>query len=180
MSGVATGYRRGMQRILEGVRHLLQRRGVRGVRRRRRWHPPLLYERTMDRAESEAVWRGLAERWGDSLGYPLTQGAETRSPAELIACDAAAFERALPPEQVRALLAAQGVERVWELTETAPDRDLDLGLVGPFGDNSETHWTSESLDWMLYASHENSLTVDGAWLIAAVQARWLAWELHLW
>lgn len=121
VSPVATA----MERIARLARRLARRQG------RRRWHPPLLYDGRIERARSDEVWRAVAERWGDNLGYPLIQGTEAPPQAEMVACDAAAFAQAVPPAQLHALLAARGVARVWELTEMGPDWELALGLLEP-------------------------------------------------
>ncbi len=35
------------------------------------------------------------------------------------------------------------------------------------------------MDWLMYASHEGSLTIAGDWLIEEVRAAWPEWEQHL-
>jgi hypothetical protein len=35
------------------------------------------------------------------------------------------------------------------------------------------------MDWLIYASHESSITVAGDWLLEAVKAEWPEWEQHL-
>jgi hypothetical protein len=35
------------------------------------------------------------------------------------------------------------------------------------------------MHWLIYASHERSITLAGTWLIAAVQEIWPRWDEHL-
>ncbi len=43
----------------------------------------------------------------------------------------------------------------------------------------EAYWTSGRMDWLIYISHESSVTVAGDWLIGAVKEAWPDWERHL-
>ena len=50
-------------------------------------------------------------------------------------------------------------------------------------DGGEGHWCDARVDrrdWLVYASHEGSLTLGGGWLVAAAQRAWPAWAGHLW
>ncbi len=54
-----------------------------------------------------------------------------------------------------------------------------MQLVEPHYNLAEGIWTSRSLDWIVYASHENSITVGG-WMLAEVKRAWPEWECHIW
>jgi hypothetical protein len=41
------------------------------------------------------------------------------------------------------------------------DYEMDLELFEPYYNGDEGCWTSENIDWLVYASHERSLTVAG-------------------
>ncbi len=56
---------------------------------------------------------------------------------------------------------------------------LAVSLLEPEYDGREGYWTSEGMDWLLYASHEGSITVAGDWLLEAVKSIWPAWRKHL-
>jgi hypothetical protein len=59
----------------------------------------------------------------------------------------------VPLATLRGILKSRRVRRVWEVTESGfPDaKELDVALFIP--DGTETFWTSEKMDWMIYASH---------------------------
>ena len=68
----------------------------------------------------------------------------------------------------------------WELREGHElGYEMDTELLDLCYDGTEGYWTSESMDWLIYASHESSLTVAGEWLVAAIKARWPRWKEHL-
>lgn len=56
--------------------------------------------------------------------------------------------------------------------------DLELLELGPAGPPVEAYWTSGTLDWLLYISHEDSVTIAGDWLVAAVKEVWPEWDQH--
>ncbi len=146
---------------------------------------PLPYRRLLSERESRRLWHKLDKRWGtsfDSYWYPLRE--DPPSPG-VLPLQAAWFWREIPPTQLAAILVRHKVKRVWQ-----PGNDsrhlvsgeyevglelLELGLVGP---PVEAYWTSDTLDWLLYISHEDSVTVAGDWLVAAVKEVWPEWEQH--
>jgi hypothetical protein len=138
---------------------------------------PLPFRRVLAADESEAVWSRLQDRWqiGAGYWYPL---ADCTLPG-LAAFDAVAFDEAAPPDRLRGILSRRGVERVWELREYGPEYELAISLFEPHYNGAEGCWSSGALDWIVYASHENSVTVGG-WLLEEVKALWPAWQAHLW
>jgi hypothetical protein len=79
--------------------------------------------------------------------------------------------------QINEMLAEGGVKRLFELTEGGHPRDvseIDLELAG-FG-YIECYWLDRDAEWMVYVSHEDSITLGGAWLIEKVKQRWPDWR----
>jgi hypothetical protein len=70
-------------------------------------------------------------------------------------------------EILRSLLRERGINRIWELREFGDDEyELDLALFLPQYNFAEGYWTSLHSDWLVYASHEASITLAGDWLVA--------------
>jgi hypothetical protein len=138
---------------------------------------PLPFRRVLAADESDAVWAGLRDRWQIPAGYwyPLAGCA----PPRVVAFDANAFSEGAPQGRLRGILERGGVERVWELREHGPEYEQDVSLFDPHYNGAEGYWSSGDLDWIVYASHESSVTVGG-WLLDEVQALWPAWRAHLW
>ncbi len=136
---------------------------------------PLPYRRTLLDEESREVWDRIGQLFGleaHEHWYPL-QGER---PPNTVAFAADPFYQHLPISRLQSLLADAGVSKVWELREYGPEYEMDLALLDPIYNGAEGYWTSESLDWLLYASHESTVTVSGAWLLVRIQAVWPEWE----
>lgn len=143
---------------------------------------PLPYRRVLGRQESDALWDRLRERWAirEQLWHPLTQG---EMPQDVLAFQASEFHRRVGSTVLRNILADQGITRVWELREFGeypPEYEIDVSWLEPFYNGSEGYWASGDMDWLIYASHEDSLTFAGAWLVNAVKEAWADWPSHLW
>jgi hypothetical protein len=138
---------------------------------------PLPYRRVLDAKESERVWAALRSAWDISPGYwyPLCDTER----ADVEAYDADAFATHVPTEVLCEKLRRQGVGRIWELKEWGPEFEEALELFQPVYDGAEGYWCSQELDWIVYASHEGSITVGGA-LVATVRDVWPQCTEHLW
>ncbi len=142
---------------------------------------PLPSRRRLSDAESGHVWDALDQRWqthGGKEWYPLTK----EEPPGVIAFQAASFHRALPDEYLRGLLGDHSIERCWELYEHGWVHEMAVELLSThYGhyEGMECYATAGEMDWLIYASHESSITVAGDWLIGAVKDAWPEWEQHL-
>ena len=68
---------------------------------------------------------------------------------------------------------------MWELREYGAEYECDVALFEPIYNGAEGYWSSPSLDWIVYASHESSITIGG-WLAEDVKERWHTWRDHPW
>jgi hypothetical protein len=108
--------------------------------------------------------------------YPLR--AEP-TPSDALALQQDWFYAEMGVEALREALRRHGVARVWELNESRldPEYEMDTSLCGFEG--IETYWSSHELDWLVYVSHESSITFAGAWLVEEIKRRWPGWERRL-
>ncbi len=138
---------------------------------------PLPFRRVLAADESESVWARLRARWQIPGGYwyPLADCPLSG----LEAFDAAAFSEGAPPDRLQGILERHGIVRVWELREYGPEYEQEVSLFDPYYNGAEGYWSSGVLDWIVYASHESSVTVGG-WLLEEVKVIWPAWQSHLW
>jgi hypothetical protein len=142
---------------------------------------PVPGERDLTSRERYHVWTRLHKRWGVARGavwYPL-QPLPLPPPPHVLAFEADWFAWEVPLATLRAILTSRRVRRVWEIMNSpfGHAKEVDVALFIP--SDYETYWTSEKMDWMIYASHESSLTVCGDWLLNLVKEAWLAWAEHL-
>lgn len=140
---------------------------------------PLPFRRTLTEAESARLWTELKNRWGvEGYWYPLDRAPDAEPPPHAQAFNADPFFDAELQQQLREALAELGVSRVWELREldTDTNKEIDLALLEPLYTGAEGYWTDDSLDWLVYASHESSVTVAGEELLPELQRRWPVWR----
>lgn len=139
---------------------------------------PLPYCRVLSEAECDALREQLKTAWGidQDYWYPL----DGDPPPDVAVFQAPHFEKALCPEPLQAILHQRGIERIWELREHGPSYEIELSALAPYYDGAEGFWFSSEGDWLLYASHESSITAVGKTLIAAIEQAWPEWKRHIW
>lgn len=45
--------------------------------------------------------------------------------------------------------------------------------------SKEGFWTSGNMDWIIYASHDGTITFGGEWLINELKSSWGDWKSHI-
>ena len=127
---------------------------------------PLPYRRVLSKEESERFWNGLRKIWsiGDDYWFPLKAGA---MPPSVLAFHNDYFESINGQHILRDALERRGVSTVLLLHEFGdPEYEVELEIYEPgYRDGGEQYSTSEHADWIVYASHESSITIGGEWLI---------------
>lgn len=139
---------------------------------------PLPLRRRLAAWEGRLIWHRLRREWnvplyGEGQWDPVAQA----TPHPVVVFDSYWFDRYVPPDTLRSLLAGCGVDRVWMLLEENHTDQLEMDLellvlVGP----TEQYWTSEKLDWIIYESSNWSITVGGEHLLEEVKRVWPEWQ----
>jgi hypothetical protein len=143
---------------------------------------PLPFRRTLIASESSELWSALERHWGVKLGrwYPLDRERAAAAPEHTVVFSDAAFDDAEIRQTLRDALAQIGAPRVLELREYDEDtenKEIELSLLLPYCvSGGEGFWLDRSFAWLIYASHEESVTVGGRELLMALQAAWPAWR----
>lgn len=135
--------------------------------------------RVLSHEESKEVWKQLQKRWDvdGNYWYPLRNNMAF---SDVIAFEAEWFYFQIPLDMLHGIFKTHGITRIWEAREGGAIYEMDYELLEPYYDGEEGYWTSEDMDWLLYVSHESSLTVAGGWLVSAIKATWPHWQQHLW
>lgn len=138
---------------------------------------PIPYRRVLSSEESKSIWSRLEARWQIPAGYwyPLADCALS----DVVAFKVGAFAVAVTQECLQDILSAHGIDRIWELREYGPEYVEDVSLFEPSYNFAEGYWTSGDMDWIVYASHEGSITVAG-WLLMSIKEVWPSWQSSLW
>lgn len=128
---------------------------------------PLPHRRVLSKEESERLWNGLRRAWssiGDGYWFPLKEGI---LPPNILAFHTDYFQSINGQRILRDALERRGVSTVFLLHEFGdPEYEVELSIFEPsYGDGGEQYSTSEGTDWVVYISHESSITIGGEWLI---------------
>jgi len=141
---------------------------------------PLPHRRALSDEESKALWGKLKSRWDIGGGYwfPLRIGDP---PPNLMAFHEEYFEEMDGTRLLREALASRDIDFVLQAHELGPaDYEIELSLLSPrYGRWGEVYSTSEMADWVVYASHESSITLAGDWLVSLFKARCPDWRTRL-
>jgi hypothetical protein len=143
---------------------------------------PLPLRRTLSAEESARLWRELENRWGvKGYWYPLDRALDADPPRDAVAFKAEAFDKDDVQARLREALGELGVTRLWEVREldTDTDKEIELASFEPIYTGAEGYWLDASFEWLVYASHESSVTVAGDRLLPTFQQLWPSWAEHL-
>jgi hypothetical protein len=138
---------------------------------------PLFFRRVLSPDESQRLWEGLRARWGIAGKYWFPLSVER--PDGIEAFQDKYFESEFGESGLRALLSERGIQRVYELQEWQTEYELELSVVEPSYSGSEGYWCDDSFEWIIYASHEGSITVGG-WFLNELKDRWPSWSDRVW
>ena len=82
-------------------------------------------------------------------------------------------------EALRAALRGLNVSRLYQLREFGQCHEMDVADAIFDYDGEEGWWTSGDLSWMVYVSHESSITFGGLPLIDLLRPRLAGFERFL-
>ncbi|MBC7798229.1 MAG: hypothetical protein H7Z37_15260 [Pyrinomonadaceae bacterium] len=137
-----------------------------------------LCERILCVEESYSIWFNLLLNWNierQRYWYPL----ESCERSDVEAFQDSYFETEVGAEKLRTILRNYGVQTVWEMRENDRNCELELLAFEPDYNGAEGYFCDENFDWIIYASHENSITIGG-WLLTEIQRDWVNWKERVW
>ena len=133
---------------------------------------PLFYRHVLSKKQSDSVRKKLSLRWQIPKGYWFPLAIE--KPDNVEAFQNSYFEKEIGAEKLRAILQNHGVEKVYEIREYGANYELELSAFEPYYNGAEGFWCDETFDWIIYASHESSITIGG-WLLPEIETIWANW-----
>jgi len=145
---------------------------------------PLPFRRVLCGEEAVEIWRRLDERWyisgaGKGFWFPLNT-SEREIPGRVIAFLLEDFLTGHGVERLWQTLMSHAIAHVWELFNIWPPQsveyEMDVSLVDPRCSKWERYWTAVPMDWLIYASHEGTITFAGDWLVEAILSGWPGWR----
>lgn len=139
---------------------------------------PLPFRRVISLAESKRLWTQLKIVWdiGEGYWFPLREGP---IPPNVMAFHVEYYEKMNGLGLIREALVRRGISRVFELNELGPDEpdnEIELSILKPaYLWGGDQYCTDASADWVVYASHESSVTIAGEWLTRVFKEKWPEW-----
>jgi len=136
---------------------------------------PLPFRRVVADRESKELWNQLKTTWGIGEGYwfPLREG---QTPPNVLPFHVDYFKAINGLALLRDALGQRGISRVFELHEYGPDEpdyEIELSIYEPaYRWGGEQYCTVAGMDWVVYASHESSITIGGDWLMEMLKEKW--------
>jgi hypothetical protein len=142
----------------------------------------LPFRRRLSPEEFRDMTLHLRARWGvtSNYWYPLDRADDVDAPPDTFAFASEPFFDDELQARLRGVLERHGVKRVFEMREYGSSYEVDLDWFFPIYNGAEGYWTDRSFDWLVYASHESSVTIAGRHLLAEVRREWPDWREHPW
>lgn len=135
----------------------------------------LPHRRVLTREESKELWGQLKRTWdiGEGYWFPLREGP---IPPQILAFHLDYFKKINGFDFLSEAVRRRGISRVFELHEFGPDEpdyEIEVSIFKPeYACGGEQYCTSAGLDWVVYASHESSITIAGPWLTGIFKEKW--------
>jgi hypothetical protein len=137
---------------------------------------PLPHCRVLSEQDTRKLVEGLNKHWGvGSDWYPISPTARP----DVEAFWREPFENSKAGEIVRSILRAQGVSRVLYLNDNRVASEIDTGSLDIAAASAEEFWTTPAHDWLIYVSHESTVTIGGS-LLQTLQHEWDGWLAARW
>jgi hypothetical protein len=135
------------------------------------------YRRALRESESESLFRQLIDKWKLSgrTWYPISDTA----PVDMLVLRADHFSEYWSTGKLQTRLKQAGVDRIWELREYGASYERALDDVDPVYTGAEGFWTPKDFGWLIFASHESSVTIDGE-IAIFLKETWPGWSASKW
>lgn len=135
---------------------------------------PLPFRRVLAKEEHDALHSAFRAKWGNWYG-----GCAESDPSDCVTLHVAAMDDPDSYSKLRKALIDRGITRVFELRESGNGYELDVEAAGFLYTGDEGFWTSGDLSWMVYASHESSITFGATWLVNQMRSALPGFERYI-
>jgi len=136
-----------------------------------------LHRRLLSKEESMNLHTKLKQRWGVSgYWYPL----KTPVPKDLdIIC---LVDECFEPyiTKLQNALLALNVTKIYELREYGDEYEIETKFFEPYYSGAEGYWFDKKMEWLIYVSHENSITFAGSLIVKLIKDIFPNYKSCLW
>jgi hypothetical protein len=122
----------------------------------------LPFRRTLGSEEHMQLHHAFTQSWGTWYG-----GSVDRNPSQspVVTLHVAAMKEPESYDALRAVLIERGIPRLFELREHGTGFEIETNIAAFTYNGAEGFWTSADFGWMVYASHESSISFGSSWLV---------------
>ena len=137
----------------------------------------------IDQTAVDKLRRELSNQWEVTKQYWYPLFNINRN--DVIAFDKTYIDSEVKISQVIKLLKRHGVNQFYELWED--NRGFKKALVetenlwrsNEYLWYNEGYWFDDNYDWIIYSSHEQTVTIGGDWLIKELMESWIDWKSNI-
>jgi hypothetical protein len=126
----------------------------------------LPFRRVLTDQEHKAMRAGVARRWGEWYGGSCDREWPQ---SQVVTLHDAAMSMPNSYTLLRTALTERGEETLFELREWGDGCEIPVESATFKYNGAEGFWTNANFDWLVYASHESSITFGNEWLVSEMR-----------
>lgn len=85
------------------------------------------------------------------------------------------FESNFGVENLKEIIQKINLGKIYEISEDLEDNEIKVYEIHGY-EMLELFYTNESADWVVYLSHENTITIAGGSLLREIKKEWVHWK----
>lgn len=121
---------------------------------------PLFYRRVLSESEDERFWEKLDQHWGrGSTEYWYPMSDKTHPTLTFRSLEDVDYEIMI--SRIEKFLSTLKTSRIFELRENGESFEQEKDGIEFFYNGAEGYWFDNSMAWVVYCSHENTITMGG-------------------
>ena len=127
-----------------------------------------------DRFIDKKTRKILLENFGVSGHYYPLYG--DIKPVNMEYFDIDVFHEHFGTKKLVDILKLIGENQINEINESSDDLKINVDEI--VIDNSETYYCNDNADWLIYCSHENTISIAGNIILDKLKEEWKEWESY--
>ncbi|MHA6484111.1 hypothetical protein ACX1C1_19640 [Paenibacillus sp. strain BS8-2] len=135
------------------------------------------YLRDLSELETLSFHAALETEWGvtNNYWYPLRPINRT----DVISFNAEEFERKFGFNTLREVINEMEIFEIKEWRDLGKQINMDF-FKTQYDGEGEGYWFPKDLKWIIYCSHENSISIGGEEIVKSIKSKWKEWEDYIW
>lgn len=135
--------------------------------------------------ERNMLWKRLNDRWNInawSYWYPLSI-EDVYKGNDVLALDSQLFEREFGINKLKEILKSKGI---YNIIRASMEGDIDIRSEVDINNSKlenvglDVYWCTTDLSWVIYTTHEGSITFAGTWIVEQIKGNYINWQDRKW